>query len=163
MKAGMLRGAAMTLLLAIVLVPIYWMVAASLKSNKEITQDGTLYPHAPTFDNYLHLFSQKEFGSYLTNSLVVTAPPPLIDDDGRGGLDEVLRAAQPPARLPPRPHQTVAQPFLRATTASSSASTSTPRSRRRPSRSVKGSTTFTRRFPAGTGSGATGSGRPASS
>ena len=28
------------LLLAIVLLPIYWMVATSLKSNKEITQDG---------------------------------------------------------------------------------------------------------------------------
>jgi len=72
MRAGILRGAVMTLLLAIVLVPIYWMVAASFKSNKEITQDATLYPHAPSFDNYLHLFSQKQFGSYLTNSLVVT-------------------------------------------------------------------------------------------
>ena len=36
----------------VVLLPIYWMVAASLKSNKEITQDATLYPHAPSFDNY---------------------------------------------------------------------------------------------------------------
>ena len=42
------------------LLPIYWMVATSLKSNKEITQDATLYPHAPTFDNYILLFSDKE-------------------------------------------------------------------------------------------------------
>ena len=34
-------------ILAIVLLPIYWMVSTSLKSNKEITQDPTLYPHAP--------------------------------------------------------------------------------------------------------------------
>ena len=62
----------MALVLAIVLLPIHWMVAASLKSNKEITQDATLYPHDPSFDNYLRLFTYKEFGSYLTNSLVVT-------------------------------------------------------------------------------------------
>jgi multiple sugar transport system permease protein len=62
-----------SLLLAVVLLPIYWMVAASLKSNKEITQDATLYPHAPTFDNYIRLLSQKQFDAYLMNSLVVTA------------------------------------------------------------------------------------------
>jgi multiple sugar transport system permease protein len=61
------------LLLAVVLLPIYWMVAASLKSNKEITQDATLYPHAPTFGNYIRLLSQKQFDAYLMNSLVVTA------------------------------------------------------------------------------------------
>jgi multiple sugar transport system permease protein len=61
------------LLLALVLLPIYWMVAASLKSNKEITQDATLYPHAPTFGNYIRLLSQKQFDAYLMNSLVVTA------------------------------------------------------------------------------------------
>jgi multiple sugar transport system permease protein len=61
-----------TLLLALVLLPIYWMVAASLKSNKEITQDATLYPHAPTFGNYIRLLSQKQFDAYLLNSLVVT-------------------------------------------------------------------------------------------
>lgn len=63
----------MSLLLAVVLLPIYWMVAASLKSNKEITQDATLYPHAPTFGNYIRLLSQKQFDAYLMNSLVVTA------------------------------------------------------------------------------------------
>ena len=50
-------------MLAVVLLPIYWMVAASLKPNKEITQDGTLYPHAPSFDNYTHLFAEKQFGA----------------------------------------------------------------------------------------------------
>ena len=42
------RGIVVAVLLAVVLVPIYWMVAASLKSNKEITQDATLYPHNPS-------------------------------------------------------------------------------------------------------------------
>ncbi len=73
MSGRILRGVVMALLLAIVLIPIYWMAAASLKSNKEITQDATLYPHAPSLDNYRHLFLYKQFGDYLTNSLVVTA------------------------------------------------------------------------------------------
>jgi multiple sugar transport system permease protein len=59
--------------LIIVLLPIYWMVAASLKPNREITQDATLYPHAPSFDNYVRLFSQKQFGSFLLNSVAVTS------------------------------------------------------------------------------------------
>ena len=72
MTSKPLRGVGVAVILAIVLLPIYWMVAASFKSNKEITQDGTLYPHAPTLENYLHLFSQKDFGSFLLNSLAVT-------------------------------------------------------------------------------------------
>jgi multiple sugar transport system permease protein len=60
-------------ILAVILLPLYWMVAASLKSNKEITQEGTLYPHAPSLANYRRLFSQKDFGDYLLNSIVVTS------------------------------------------------------------------------------------------
>src|SRR3954452_17483471 len=67
------RAVVTILVLGIVLLPIYWMVSTSLKPNREITQDGTLYPHAPSFDNYAHLFSQKQFGSFLLNSVAVTA------------------------------------------------------------------------------------------
>lgn len=73
MIGRILRAAVTAVVLAIVLLPIYWMGAASLKSNKEITQDATLYPHAPSFDNYAHLFSQKKFGNFLTNSIAVTS------------------------------------------------------------------------------------------
>jgi multiple sugar transport system permease protein len=73
MKQILLRAVTIILILLIVFLPIYWLVSTSLKSNKEITQDGTLYPHQLTLDNYFHLFSEKEFGAYLTNSLVVTA------------------------------------------------------------------------------------------
>ncbi len=73
MGGGVARAGVIAMLLAIVLVPIYWMVAASLKSNKEITQEATLYPHEASFDNYVRLFSQREFGDYLVNSLAVTS------------------------------------------------------------------------------------------
>ena len=72
MIARIARAIVTLVLLAIVLVPIYWMVSTSLKPNKEITQDGTLYPHAPSLDNYTHLFSQKQFGHFLVNSIAVT-------------------------------------------------------------------------------------------
>ena len=71
-RLALARAAVFVLILGIVLLPIYWMVAASFKSNPEITQEATLYPHVWTLDNYIHLFSEKEFGNYLTNSLVAT-------------------------------------------------------------------------------------------
>ena len=66
------RYAVMLAVISIVLLPIYWMVAASLKTNKEITQDATLYPHAPSFDNFTRLFAAKDFEHFLLNSVAVT-------------------------------------------------------------------------------------------
>ncbi len=68
-----LRVAVLASVLLVVLVPLYWMIAASFKSNREITQDGTLFPHDWTLDNYERLFREKSFGSYLRNSVVITA------------------------------------------------------------------------------------------
>lgn len=59
--------------LVITIVPIYWMIATSLKTNKEITLDGTLVPRAPTFDNYRRLFAERNFGAFLRNSVIVTS------------------------------------------------------------------------------------------
>jgi multiple sugar transport system permease protein len=66
---------AILLLIAVIiaLVPIVWMVETSFKSNAEITQAGTLYPHHWTTQNYRGLFSGRSFGSYLLNSVVVTS------------------------------------------------------------------------------------------
>ena len=49
------------------------MLLTSLKSNREITQETSLVPQALTTDNYVSLFNGREFGSYLTNSVIVTA------------------------------------------------------------------------------------------
>ena len=78
MTARVGRWLGTCLILAIVLVPIYWMLSTSLKSNKEITQDATLYPQDPSFDNYRNLFAEKEFGSYFLNSIVVTGVSVLV-------------------------------------------------------------------------------------
>jgi multiple sugar transport system permease protein len=70
----------LTIVLAMViaLIPLVWMAETSLKSNKEITQDGTLYPHHPTFENYRGLFSGRQFGSYLKNSIGITSLSVLV-------------------------------------------------------------------------------------
>ncbi len=60
------------------LAPLLWMAETSLKSNREISQDGTLYPHAWTGQNFRSLFSGRQFGSYLTNSIVITGVSVLV-------------------------------------------------------------------------------------
>jgi multiple sugar transport system permease protein len=59
--------------LAFAVTPLVWMVLTSLKTNREITQETSLVPQSLTFENYVNLFSGREFGAYLTNSIVVTA------------------------------------------------------------------------------------------
>jgi multiple sugar transport system permease protein len=78
LTARLVRGLVTGFVLAVVLLPIYWMAATSLKTNKEITQDATLYPHAPSFNSYVLLFKDKGFSAFLTNSMVVTAASVVI-------------------------------------------------------------------------------------
>jgi multiple sugar transport system permease protein len=72
-RADVLQAAAIVVAIIVAIVPIVWMVETSFKSNREITQDGTLYPHTLTTSSYHSLFSGRDFGSYLTNSILVTA------------------------------------------------------------------------------------------
>jgi multiple sugar transport system permease protein len=58
--------------IAFAITPILWMLLTSLKTNREITQETSLVPQALTTANYISLFSGREFGSYLTNSVIVT-------------------------------------------------------------------------------------------
>ena len=54
------------------LVPIYWMVATSLKKDKEIYGfEATLVPRHPTLDAYRLLFAKTPFVKYVKNSVIV--------------------------------------------------------------------------------------------
>ena len=64
---------ALVVAVLVAIVPLAWMLQISFKPNREITQEGTLYPHTATFENYGRLFDERNFGSYLRNSIVVTA------------------------------------------------------------------------------------------
>ncbi len=69
-RAGFMSAVVVAIMVAV--IPLLWMLSTSVKTNREITQDGTLLPHSFTWDNYSSLFNGRSFGSYLTNSVVVT-------------------------------------------------------------------------------------------
>ena len=62
----------LAVLLVWTLVPFYWMVATSLKRDREIYGfEATLVPRQPTLDAYRRLFAQTPFVKYLMNSTVI--------------------------------------------------------------------------------------------
>jgi glycerol transport system permease protein len=63
------RAVVMTLYLVFLMLPIYWLVNMSLKTNVEITTTLTLWPRDITFDNYRRIFTDASwYGGYI-NSL----------------------------------------------------------------------------------------------
>jgi raffinose/stachyose/melibiose transport system permease protein len=71
-RANWLGGAAGWLWLAIVVVPIYWIVITSLKSrNTYYAQNPLAPPSDPTLENYRSVI-ESDFARYFFNSVVVT-------------------------------------------------------------------------------------------
>jgi glycerol transport system permease protein len=63
------RAVVMVLYLLFLMLPIYWLVNMSLKTNTEITTGLTLWPRDITFDNYRKIFTDSSwYGGYI-NSL----------------------------------------------------------------------------------------------
>src|SRR5690606_6264173 len=58
-----------TLYIIFLLVPIYWLVNMSFKTNREIVSSLTLYPHQPTIANYAVIFTDESWYSGYINSL----------------------------------------------------------------------------------------------
>ncbi|MEG3116767.1 carbohydrate ABC transporter permease [Salinicola sp. 4072] len=63
------KSLVMLIYLLFVLVPIYWLVNMSLKSNREILGGLTLWPAAPTLDNYRVIFTEPTWYTSYLNSL----------------------------------------------------------------------------------------------
>lgn len=58
----------------IVVFPLYWMIASSLKSQDEILLlKPTLYPHEIHLENYSNVFNRGNFGKYYYNTIIMTA------------------------------------------------------------------------------------------
>jgi multiple sugar transport system permease protein len=53
------------------IIPFIWMVLASIKTNKEIYQDFTLWPKQVFFGHYVDLLSGK-FGVWMKNSAIIS-------------------------------------------------------------------------------------------
>ncbi|GEO16421.1 ABC transporter permease [Microvirga aerophila] len=63
------KAVVMTLYLVFLMLPIYWLVNMSLKTNTEITSGLTLWPRQITFDNYIRIFTDQSWYSGYINSL----------------------------------------------------------------------------------------------
>ncbi|MFL5161568.1 MAG: carbohydrate ABC transporter permease [Microvirga sp.] len=63
------RVVVMTLYLLFLMLPIYWLLNMSLKTNMEITSGLTLWPREITFDNYVKIFTDQSWYSGYINSL----------------------------------------------------------------------------------------------
>src|SRR3989441_6159079 len=60
-------------------IPFYWMIATSLKHDKEIYgYEATLIPQRPTLDNYATVFRETPYLLFLRNSLAVAAGSTLL-------------------------------------------------------------------------------------
>jgi glycerol transport system permease protein len=60
----------MTLYLLFLMIPIYWLVNMSLKTNTEITSTFTLFPTDLTFKNYLTILTDPSWYMGYVNSLI---------------------------------------------------------------------------------------------
>jgi len=58
----------------IVSLPFLWMISSSFKPESEIlVMPPTLIAENPTFQNYINLFTNMNFGVYLRNTLIIVA------------------------------------------------------------------------------------------
>ncbi len=59
-----------TLYIVFLLLPIYWLVNMSFKTNGEIVSGLTLFPHNPTLKNYITIFTDRSWYSGYINSII---------------------------------------------------------------------------------------------
>ena len=63
------RRIILSLFLIFLMLPIYWLVNMSFKTNSEIVTTMTLWPHQPTLANYKRIFTDESWYSGYINSL----------------------------------------------------------------------------------------------
>lgn len=64
------NGVVMTLYILFLLIPIYWLVNMSLKTNTEITSTFTLFPNDLTFRNYVTILTDPSWYMGYVNSII---------------------------------------------------------------------------------------------
>ena len=76
----LLEGGVTTGLLLFALVPVYWMVSSSLKSDPELSQiEATWFPHEATFDQYRAALDQTPLlGSLLLTGILAVATAVIV-------------------------------------------------------------------------------------
>jgi glycerol transport system permease protein len=60
----------MTIYLLFLMLPIYWLLNMSLKTNTEVLNEFTLWPRNLTFDNYIKILTDQSWYSGYINSII---------------------------------------------------------------------------------------------
>ncbi len=64
------RHLGLLIYLILLLLPIYWMLNMSLRTNADILSGFSLYPENPTLENYLKIFADPSWYSGYINSII---------------------------------------------------------------------------------------------
>lgn len=73
-KAGMIGIYAVLIILAItIIIPIGWVFLASIKENEQFYGSPWTLPNGFHFENFVQAWTEAEMGSYMVNSVIVTA------------------------------------------------------------------------------------------
>lgn len=73
-KAGMIGIYAVLIILAItIIIPIAWVFLASIKENEQFYGSPWTLPNGFHFENFVQAWTEAEMGSYMINSVIVTA------------------------------------------------------------------------------------------
>jgi len=59
-----------TVYIVFLMLPIYWLVNMSFKTNTEITGAFSLWPHSPTLHNYQVIFTDPSWYNGYINSMI---------------------------------------------------------------------------------------------
>lgn len=68
---GAARAAGILLVVFLFLVPLVWMLLASLKTNLEVVDPTKLFNFTPTITNYVTVLQEQQFLPYILNSFIV--------------------------------------------------------------------------------------------
>src|SRR5215470_4725280 len=66
-----LTYACLALFVVMVAVPLFWMLTTALKTNKELYEDFSYFPHRPTVQNFVRVIQREDLLTNIRNSLVV--------------------------------------------------------------------------------------------
>ncbi|MDH3920470.1 MAG: carbohydrate ABC transporter permease, partial [Rhodospirillales bacterium] len=72
------RTVGLILYLGVMLLPIYWMLNMSLRTNADILGAFAFYPADPTFANYVKIFTEEAWYSGYINSTIYVSINTLI-------------------------------------------------------------------------------------
>ena len=65
MRQGALPKIILAVYLVVLMLPIYWLINMSLRTNSDIVSGMALWPHNPTLEKYFQIFNDPDLGARL--------------------------------------------------------------------------------------------------